>query len=525
MLIKLDKETLKLIDTYKKNQAKDKDDTSNKLAEIRGSYFILRKKLESLEKETNFINKLKIKRDLKDLLKSFRGKKSLIMQRMIIINANFHKLILKYNAREESPQAHDKRYDERVESKESFEKEEASTELKDKIARVHEKVKRDREINGIECKAPVQTFTLAEIREQQEREKRIAEAIEKRRLAKQQEAKEAEERQKRIEKAIVRTQLAKKRRLEMQEEDARVSKEITAKIAKIMEAKEKQQEVSEKSSEQADIPKEKKKRVLKYSKEKRRKMAWYTAIPVVGALAISTISGAMSTLMSNKVGMKNTEKSNSQNHEYLASVNPSENNEETKITGNSSASTTTFFDTHSIDVPITTEKQDEAKAVIPDEEKTADVKEEDIKEEKPEESVKPQEPIVVNIGDKINVADGLKYTATCLGGGKSNKIGAVSWRPATEYSIDRVAFCYEGKVLGIMNSGDGDIEKTLNNYATQYKIDVNEIDTSVLLSLVPGYHDTGWAHISIQDMQQNKAVSSVQKLSVEDNTETLGVSR
>ena len=122
-----------------------------------------------------------------------------------------------------------------------------------------------------------------------------------------------------------------------------------------------------------------------------------------------------------------------------------------------------------------------------------------------DESIKQQEPIVVNIGDKINVANGLKYTANCLGGGDSNVIGAVSWRPATEYSIDRVAFCYEGTVLGIMDPGDEDIEKTLNNYATQYKIDVNEIDTSVLLSLVPGYHDTGWAQISIQDMQQSKA--------------------
>ena len=525
MLIKLDKETLKLIDTYKKNQAKDKNDTSNKVAEIRGSYFTLRKKLESLEKETSFFNKLKIKRDLKDLLKSFRGRKSLIMQRMIIINANFHKLILKYNAVEESTQAHDKRYDERVESKESFENEEASAELKDKIARVHEKVKRDREINGIECKDPVQIFTLAEIREYQERQKRIAKAIEKRRLAKQQEAKEAEKRQKRIEQAIVRTQLAKKRRLEMQEEDARVSKEITAKIAKVMEEKEKQQVDSEKSSEQEEMPIEKKKRVLKYSKEKKRKLAWYTAIPAIGALAISTISGAMSTLTSNKISMKNTEKANNRNHEYLASVDPSEINEATKITGNSSASTTTFFDTHSIDVPITTEKQDDATAVMPDEEKTADVKEENIKEEKPEESVKPQEPIVVNIGDKINVADGLKYTATCLGGGKSNEIGAVSWRPATEYSIDRVAFCYEGKVLGIMNSGDGDIEKTLNNYATQYKIDINEIDTSVLLSLVPGYHDTGWAQISIQDMQQSKVVNTVQNLSSEENNKTLEASR
>ena len=95
----------------------------------------------------------------------------------------------------------------------------------------------------------------------------------------------------------------------------------------------------------------------------------------------------------------------------------------------------------------------------------------------------------------------------------------------TDYFIDKVAFCYDGKVLGIMNSEENDIENELKKYATQYKIDIEKINTSVLLSLVPGYHDTGWAQISIENLKQNKS-NKEQNLNVENkNVENLDLDR
>ena len=54
-----------------------------------------------------------------------------------------------------------------------------------------------------------------------------------------------------------------------------------------------------------------------------------------------------------------------------------------------------------------------------------------------------------------------------------------------------------------MNAGDCNVKQTLQNLAAQNGIDTKDINTSVLLSLVPGIGDTGWAQISVEDMEQN----------------------
>jgi len=69
-----------------------------------------------------------------------------------------------------------------------------------------------------------------------------------------------------------------------------------------------------------------------------------------------------------------------------------------------------------------------------------------------------------------------------------------------------------------MNAGEQDIEKTMNEIAEKNSISTDDISTSVLLSLVPGTGDTGWANISFYDMQQNlsKSVNNQQNNSIDN---------
>lgn len=253
------------------------------------------------------------------------------------------------------------------------------------------------------------------------------------------EIKEAAERARKIEYAKAKAKEKKELLQKQQEDDMKVVTEATKKFDKLELRK-----------------------TVKYSKrtptvmEDKKKLPWYATIPVVGAIAISAISRVATT---EKTGLDET--------------TPSSNITKSDIT-------TTITDN--------TKKQNQT---------TTTQNEGEEKDDKTEKS------IVINIGDKIKVSDGTEYTANCLGGGNSNKIGEVSWRPATDYSVDKVAFCYDGMILGVMSTGEGDVKQTLNKYATQYEIDVNQINTSVLLSLVPGSGDTGWAQISIDDMEKN----------------------
>ena len=245
--------------------------------------------------------------------------------------------------------------------------------------------------------------------------------------------------------------------------------------------------------------------------EDKRKLPWFAAIPVIGALVAGSIAG------------------------IAASNNTNQNNDKDKLPSNSYSDTvepgTAYEDDEHIIEEITTESSYEfgtstteettytttTTTSVIGEETTLPASDNNEKEQdsnKDDNDTKyqiddtnlnrnEQQKVVVNIGDKIMVQDGLKYTADCLGGGNSNRIGAVSWRPATEYNVERVAFVYQGRILKIMNRGDFDVEQTLKDTASQNGINLEDITTSVLISLVPGTADTGWANISIEDMKQN----------------------
>lgn len=134
------------------------------------------------------------------------------------------------------------------------------------------------------------------------------------------------------------------------------------------------------------------------------------------------------------------------------------------------------------------------------------------------ENTENKKSVIVNIGDKIKVEEGLEYTETCYGEGNSNYIGAVSWRPATEYSIEKVAFAYQGKVLSLTDENTKSINDDLNKIAEKYNINADEIETKVLLSLVPESYDTGWASINIDNMQKNIVKSDFK---VQDQTQSV----
>ena len=223
----------------------------------------------------------------------------------------------------------------------------------------------------------------------------------------------------------------------------------------------------------------------------KKRLPWYASIPVVGALALAAISGGTVAL---NQGEQHNDKDLNSGNSYTDNVEPSTETEVATQTTTSSLKYTTAFDYETTTTEATTSRASSTT-------ETTTTKIEETQQETT--TTENQKPIVINIGDKINVQEGLKYTADCLGGGNSNEIGAVSWRPAAEYSVDRVAFVYQGKVLDIMNAGDCNVKQTLQNLAAQNGIDTKDINTSVLLSLVPGIGDTGWAQISVEDMEQN----------------------
>lgn len=225
--------------------------------------------------------------------------------------------------------------------------------------------------------------------------------------------------------------------------------------------------------------------------EDKKKLPWYATIPVIGALAIGGIAGMTASLNGSN---QNNDSDKLPENSYSDTLEPGASTD--RIT-NTDTETTYKTTTTAVTTQETTLTTAPNKDEIMSENKDDSGSKDDIETDENEESV------VINIGDKISVQDGIKYTANCLGGGNSNRIGAVSWRPASEYNIDRVAFVYQGRVLKYMNAGDQDVAKALNDVADKNGINAGDITTSVLLSLVPGIADTGWANISIDEMQNS----------------------
>lgn len=239
------------------------------------------------------------------------------------------------------------------------------------------------------------------------------------------------------------------------------------------------------------------------AKNGNNRVPWYATLPLIGALIAG---GTMSSTMGYENGQngKNTMDSTG-DKSYTDVVEPGTSTATTASTQARADETIKTTSSYNPEYEFTSTTET-TEAYVPQDTTTPITTYTDGNREEEDETTKPivdeqNDKVVVNIGDKITVEDGVKYTADCLGGGNSNKIGNVSWRPATDYTIDRVAFVYDGKILGLMNAGDQNIEQRLSEIAKQNGIDQNEITTSVLLSLVPGIHDTGWTPMDISKIK------------------------
>ncbi|MBP3708081.1 MAG: hypothetical protein J6J36_05690 [Clostridia bacterium] len=436
-----------------------------KIQELKASFVLLSKDARNIEKNSNFIQKHKFKSDLKILkallkdvkqdslhMKSdIKTSQSEVEKMVMLVESNINKLMIKYDIN-------------KVE-------EEYLEELKKRIQKTHEEVKSKRLKNGIVCDEPVQILSVTEIKElaeEQLRAERIKEIHEK-----------------------VKKQRAMQ--LEQIQEEQRIKEET-------------QETTPNKSKTQGFFEKVKGLFTRKKSKEAtncnkdKRKLPWYATIPVIGALAVTAMYGV--------AAIENQESNNSHDlsagNGYSDGIEPNTTHESSTIKyttaldksynqHQSSTTQTTTIDENKTTGATTTQTTTQTTQTTT---KTTTTQDED------------KEPIVINIGDKVKVEDGLAYAANCLGNGNKNEIGNVSWRPATDYYVDAVAFCYKDQVLGVMRENESNIKQTLLNYASKYEIDEEDINTSVLLSLTPGAGDTGWASISIEDLEQNKSKQS-----------------
>lgn len=256
--------------------------------------------------------------------------------------------------------------------------------------------------------------------------------------------------------------------------------------------------------------------------KRKSKLPWFVAVPLSGLLAISFVNG--------KNAGEKFEEQISEKNNYTDSVTPGKENTTEKQQEHTQESTTKTID-YTFENNFKAETSQETtnanientaeSSTLPNNE----IAEKNDKQQPVEDAVidntideSEVEEFKINIGDKIKVEDGLQYAATCYGEGPASYIGAASWRPATEYSIERVAYMYNGQCLGLTNKDTTSINDDLNKYAQKYGIDPNDIDTKVLISLVPGSYDTGWASISIDNMKDN--VVKVKSTEKENNAVT-----
>lgn len=481
---------------------------------IKESFILLSEGAKKIESGHNLIKKHKIKSDLRNLLKIVKSKSENDEKLAMVIGANIRKLMVKHNIEyvtiknEQNPKkkAMDKQekksgsvitsetpeqkrareiaYQKDLEKQHSYEEKLAEDKLenkefydglKERIELAKKLALKKKSEKGVKCDGPVQLFDTAEVR----------------RLAEEQLRKKEEDE--------INKELAERAQIKDLLEDIRLEGAIKEEVISESKAKEETKfedmpkrslSIFEEMIIKSDIKRSK--RNLETTGEKR-KLPWYATTSVAGALAISAISGGVALFNHNseKVGSLSLDDT-----KYIDSVDPelSANEQSNKATnviqGSDSSTHKTAVTEISGNSSTTTTKNEQKDDTI--------------------------EPIVFDVGDKVSVSDGLVYTSTCLGKGNKNKIGSVSWRPATDYYVDQVAFCYEGKVLGIMKKGDTDVKQVLDDYASKYKIDVSEIDTSVLLSLTPGSGDTGWASISIEELEQNKSKTDENKKDTEN---------
>lgn len=121
------------------------------------------------------------------------------------------------------------------------------------------------------------------------------------------------------------------------------------------------------------------------------------------------------------------------------------------------------------------------------------------------------------LGSRVNLNDGLTYAENSLGQGQTQKIGDLAWRPAGEYTIDRVALYHEGTLIDNIEAEGTNIDETVKQYAQKLGVDPSTIIQKAHVCVASGHTGpTGWINMeemSIQDMKNNitKTYDQLQK--------------
>ena len=113
----------------------------------------------------------------------------------------------------------------------------------------------------------------------------------------------------------------------------------------------------------------------------------------------------------------------------------------------------------------------------------------------------------LSLGSKVKLSAGVTYTEDSLGNGLTGKIGELSWRPAGDYTIDRVAIYYNGTLLENLSTEGTNVDEAVRKYAKELGVDSSKIVQKAHVCLGEKHNGaTGWLNmeeVSMQDLKNN----------------------
>lgn len=113
----------------------------------------------------------------------------------------------------------------------------------------------------------------------------------------------------------------------------------------------------------------------------------------------------------------------------------------------------------------------------------------------------------LSLGSRVNLSAGITYTEDSLGNGLTGKIGELSWRPAGDYTIDRVAIYYNGTLLENLSTEGTNVDEAVRKYAKELGVDSSKIVQKAHVCLGEKHNGaTGWLNmeeVSMQDLKNN----------------------
>ncbi len=111
------------------------------------------------------------------------------------------------------------------------------------------------------------------------------------------------------------------------------------------------------------------------------------------------------------------------------------------------------------------------------------------------------------LGSRVTMPAGVTYTEDSLENGQSGKIGELSFRPAGDYVLDRVALWYNGELKANLGTEGTDINEAVEKLANELGVEPSEIIQKAHISLGENHvGPTGWIkadEFSMDDVKAN----------------------